>query len=148
MGKIHPRRTRQAVHNLMMASSKEDTLPKYENNTLTAKCHCGGITITIPSPPTLVNECQCSICFRYGASWSYYPARDIIITAEADHKTLQYIRDDLNTDRGISFNFCSRCGCMTHWKALVDGDSKEMGINMRMLPIEIWKDVEKEYENP
>lgn len=130
----------------MMSSGQGDELPKYENASLTAKCHCGGITIIIPSPPKLVNECQCSICFRYGACWAYYPTRDVLVTAETDHKGLRYIREDLGSDIGISFNFCSKCGCMTHWKALVDADSKEMGVNMRMLPLKVWKDVEREYE--
>ena len=130
-----------------MPASNEDKLPSYEDTSLIAKCHCGGITIVVPAPPTLINECQCSLCFRYGANWAYYPAQEVLVTAEADRKHMEYVRDDAGCSRDIVFSFCSNCGCLTHWKSVVGGNSKKMGVNVRMLPVEVTKDVKRQYGN-
>lgn len=105
---------------------------------LTATCHCGRISVEMPSHPTKVNECQCTICYRYGALWSYFPQDDVNIYVNIptpaspseginkpqestdssqgadNHSGLRsYVRSD--GDGPIGFFFCEHCGCMTHW---------------------------------
>jgi hypothetical protein len=122
---------------------------------LTATCHCGSITITIPTPPAYINECQCSICYRYGAGWAYYPREEVKISAIAssgvdkpnDQLIQSYVRTDEDGDGGISFNWCGHCGCMTHWastgKVNYNRPVEKMGVNTRMLPKETLKGVER-----
>ena len=33
---------------------------------LLATCHCGAINVEVPEAPTIVSDCNCSICRRYG----------------------------------------------------------------------------------
>ncbi|ROW07496.1 hypothetical protein VPNG_07112 [Cytospora leucostoma] len=105
---------------------------------LTATCHCGRISVEMPTHPSKVNECQCTICYRYGALWSYFPQDDVNIyvnitkpaspsegISKAQESTgssqgpdgrsglKSYVRSD--GDGRIGFFFCEHCGCMTHW---------------------------------
>jgi hypothetical protein len=126
---------------------------------LTATCHCGRVSLTLPSPPTKINECRCSICYRYGALWAYYPRDDVVVTvassSDSDYSQdgtglLSYVRED--TDQGakgtIGFYSCKHCGCMTHWWAQPEHvkptpDWSKMGVNTRMLPESLIEGVER-----
>ncbi|KKY30217.1 putative glutathione-dependent formaldehyde-activating gfa [Diaporthe ampelina] len=127
--------------------SDEDKLPPPEPahpSSLSAKCHCGRISVEIPSLPTKMNECRCSICYRYGAQWGYYHYDDVNIvvnvhatrSAAKDHPVQQepppakqvgedvrglqyYVRDDMEGHLG--FYFCGNCGCLTHWAPTEQG---------------------------
>lgn len=127
--------------------SSEDKLPPPEPahpSSLTAKCHCGRINVEIPSLPTKINECRCSICYRYGAQWAYYHFEDVnvIVNVHASRSApkdspihqdtptaregdegrncLQYyVRDD--SDGHLAFYFCGNCGCLTHWAPTEQG---------------------------
>jgi hypothetical protein len=46
-----------------------------------ATCHCGRITIALPRSPEELNECRCSLCYRLGALWAYYPRDEVAVTA-------------------------------------------------------------------
>lgn len=127
--------------------SSDDQLPPPEPphpSSLTAKCHCGRISVEMPSLPVKINECRCSICYRYGAQWAYYRHEDvnIIVNIQASRsapkgplaqqepllpsqdsqeaKGLQnYVRSD--ADGNIGFYFCGHCGCLTHWSPTEKG---------------------------
>ncbi len=92
-----------------------------------AACHCGAVKVTVPSKPQDINECQCTLCRRYGAAWAYYHPSNVSITVSPSTPTRQYVWGD----REIEFHFCSVCGCVTHWKFIVE--SGEMGVNTRMM---------------
>jgi hypothetical protein len=152
----------------------DDQLPPPEPphpDNLTAKCHCGRVNVKIPSLPTKLNECRCSICYRYGAVWAYYHPDDvnIIVNAQGSRsapagapaqqepesagkggKGLKYyVRDDSNGYLG--FYFCGNCGCLTHWAATEQGRAflgwqgkpMKLGVNSRMLPLNVLEGVEK-----
>ncbi|POS73941.1 hypothetical protein DHEL01_v207661 [Diaporthe helianthi] len=149
----------------------DDQLPAPEPahpDSLTTKCHCGRVSVEIPSLPAKLNECRCSICYRYGAEWAYYHPDDvnIIVNAQGSRKALggkparkepetvgeeakglrYYARDD--SDGNFGFFFCGNCGCLTHWAATEQGrDSlgkpKKLGVNSRMLPLTLLDGVEK-----
>lgn len=94
-------------------------------------CHCGAVTIEVPSLPESLNDCNCSICRRYGTLWAYYTPQEVRIDygqAEPD----RYIWGD----RMLYFNRCKGCGCVTHWSD-VEGTRNRMGVNARMLPVEL-----------
>lgn len=111
------------------------------NAPLVASCHCGRVTLELPSAPTKINECHCSVCYKYGALWVYYPRKDVMVTVAATEKDAslkEYVRDDLK-ESGIAFCRCGHCGCMTHWWAVGKRTHtvKKMGVNARMLPEEV-----------
>ena len=51
-------------------------MPREQNDPnappVTSSCHCGSIRVTFPKPTQPLNECHCSICYRYGCMWAYY----------------------------------------------------------------------------
>ena len=48
-----------------------------------AACHRGANTLVLAAEPIEVNECNCSICRRYGVLWAYYAIGDVTPTAGA-----------------------------------------------------------------
>jgi hypothetical protein len=109
------------------------------SSAITATCHCGAITITAPRKPTKINECQCTICRRYGAAWGYYNTKEVTIEKKKGSSTGEYMWGD----KGHGFHFCNTCGCMTHWypaaSRKVPPEGLKMGINTRMMnPADLW----------
>ncbi|KAI1335237.1 Mss4-like protein [Xylariaceae sp. FL0016] len=116
--------------------------PSSAVKSVTAECHCGHVTIEIPSPPTSLNECRCSVCFKYGALWAYYTRKEVMVAVAATDKNVglrRYARDDehFGEDSAATMEFChcSLCGCVTHWWGVGEraGDERKMGVNCRML---------------
>ena len=102
-------------------------------DTLTAVCHCGRVRIQLPSKPTRLLECHCTVCYKYGALWAYFPRNEPVIKIADDATLVPYIRED--TAGNISFNRCSYCGCMVCWlgEKGFSGPTHKMGVNCRML---------------
>lgn len=107
-----------------------------EKNQLTGHCHCGNVTITLPSKPEKVTICNCSLCRRVGAVWAYYKVGTVKIDGHPEH-TEGYVQGDkvLTTCR------CKTCGIVTHWEPI--GESDRMAANLRNFPIEIMEGVVK-----
>ncbi|MCZ2495310.1 GFA family protein [Xylophilus sp. Kf1] len=89
-------------------------------------CHCGAIVIEIPFAPDHLTNCNCSICWRYGALWAYFVSGSVNIrcTASATEEYGWGIRD-------LRFFRCRTCGVVTHWEKAQTSDSSLLGINMR-----------------
>ena len=123
-------------------TSSADKLPQSasaDSTSHVASCHCGRVTLHVPSLPAKLNECRCTVCYKYGGLWAYYPRGDVVLTvAASDDKAglASYIRRDFEGAGGQEFARCGHCGCMTHWWDLPpnDGGDREMGVNLRMLP--------------
>jgi hypothetical protein len=96
-----------------------------------ASCHCGAVRFAVESAPDEVNDCNCSICRRYGALWAYYKSSEVRFAAE-NQATDVYMWGA----RELEFQRCRTCGCVTHW-APVDGSSQRMGVNARLMPPEV-----------
>jgi len=129
-------------------ASTQDALPASstpQNDVIIASCHCGRTELELPSKPTKLNECQCSVCYKYGAMWGYYTRGDVTVTTTVGTKLDKYVRDDEGADGDISFNRCGHCGCMTHWWGTdpYDGDDHQMGVNCRLLPMSAIEGVER-----
>ncbi|KAI0471649.1 Mss4-like protein [Xylariaceae sp. FL0804] len=146
-------------------TSSADELPApkpagEQQQKLTASCHCGLLTLELPEPPTSLNECRCSLCWKYGALWAYYLRRKVTVTVAATTTTdppgqqqggrTAYVRSDGAGSGQGSFHFCSRCGCVTHWWGCgldggsnPGGDDEVMGVNARMLPERALEGVER-----
>ncbi len=89
----------------------------------------------MPSRPTTLNDCQCTVCYKYGALWAYFPRNTVTVIApgEGSEGLQTYVRDDAKGS--ISFNRCAHCGCMTHWWGLDTRSAEDyrMGVNFRMM---------------
>ena len=96
-----------------------------------ASCHCGAVRMDVATDPAEVTDCNCSICRRYGALWAYYAPRQVTFSPP-DPPTAVY----LCNDRRLEFHRCRTCGCVTHWAA-IDETVDRMGVNARLLPLEI-----------
>lgn len=92
-------------------------------------CHCGRVTVEVPTAPATVTFCNCSICRKLGTLWGYYAPADVRITGE----TATYRRGD----KTIDFHHCPVCGIATHWSPLPGREGNRMGINARLLPDDI-----------
>lgn len=95
-----------------------------------ASCHCGAIRFAVASVPSDVNDCNCSICRRYGTLWAYYPPSRVLF-AQGNGPTDIYMWGS----RDLEFHRCRACGCVTHW-ASVDPTYDRMGVNARLMPPE------------
>lgn len=118
---------------VMMTSVNHD--PQCE-----ASCHCGAVKLILPEIPKILNECRCSLCFKYGALWAYPPRNKVSIINNSASSTV-----DVNYycwgDRNTNFYRCNQCGCVTHWLSVkrLDDDKSTglMGVNCRMLKSEV-----------
>jgi hypothetical protein len=96
-----------------------------------SSCHCGAVKLEVSDAPQVVTECNCSICWRYGALWAYYPPERVRIIA-AKSATEFYLWGH----KSIKFHRCQNCGCVTHWAA-VDQPADRMGVNARLMPSDV-----------
>ena len=94
---------------------------------LSASCHCGAITLTVPRAPRQLTDCNCSICRRYGALWAYY-SRSQVQVAAAPKAMEAYSWGH----KQLKFQRCARCGCITHYVRPKRGADQRMGVNARM----------------
>ena len=93
---------------------------------LRGTCHCGAVTVELPSAPEKATDCNCSICRRLGALWAYYEFGTVRITGHPEN-TQQYIQGD----RTLSTVRCATCGCVTHWEPVPPEPGKHHGVNLR-----------------
>lgn len=99
-----------------------------------AVCHCRAASIGVPSAPTEVTECNCSICRRIGARWAYYSPKEVKLPDLAS--TRPYVWGD----RMLAFHRCRTCGVVTHWQSL-DGARDRMAINARLIDELDWNTI-------
>ena len=89
---------------------------------LKGTCLCGAVTWEFESQPDGATACNCTACRRYGALWIYgHEGHDVRVAGA----TQPFVRG-----KALSFNFCPRCGCVTHWQP-IGRASNRMGVNFR-----------------
>lgn len=49
--------------------------PPRPETSLVTSCHCQRIQVRLPSTPKILNECRCTVCYKYGALWASTRAR-------------------------------------------------------------------------
>lgn len=134
----------------------------------TGACHCGRVRITIPSTPAYLNECQCTLCFKFGARWCYFPKDVVDLEITLDGNTTKYSLSDpaaasstplpgldlyIRNDVGYktepshtAFNRCGNCGGVAFWIATIDWAANKpdarTGINSQLFKHEDLEGVE------
>ena len=95
---------------------------------LHASCHCGAVRLQIARKPRRLIDCNCSICRRYGALWTYYTKKTLRIIREPD-AVFAYVWGHGT----IAFYHCKSCGCLTHWEKVRKSANSRIGMNARMM---------------
>jgi hypothetical protein len=90
-----------------------------------ATCHCGAIKLSVPTAPTELTSCNCSICRRLGGLWAYYDPAEVLIAGA----TVSYIWGD----KMLAIHHCQTCGCTTHWLPIGETRKDRMGVNTRLM---------------
>jgi hypothetical protein len=93
---------------------------------LKGTCHCGAVTVELPSAPDKATSCNCSMCRRIAGVWAYYPFGTVRITGHPEN-TQEYVQGD-KTLRTIR---CATCGCVTHWEPVNREAGARHGVNLR-----------------
>ncbi|TCM39404.1 GFA family protein [Novosphingobium sp. ST904] len=91
-------------------------------------CHCGAVTVELTGDPHDVCDCNCSVCRRLGALWSYHSLSKVRI----EGALTGYRRGE----EVLTFWHCPQCGCTTHWSP-IDLAKDRMGVNMRLFAPEL-----------
>jgi hypothetical protein len=89
-------------------------------------CHCGTVSWRYDGIPEGATACNCTACRRYGALWIYgYEGENVHLSGP----THAYVRGD-----SLAFHFCTRCACVTAWRALSFGENgkRRMAVNVRL----------------
>jgi hypothetical protein len=73
-------------------------------------CLCGQVRIEVAKRPDFINECNCTLCHKSGARWSYFHPSEVRI----EGATRDYSREDKD-DPTAEIHFCGRCGSTTHF---------------------------------
>lgn len=95
-------------------------------------CHCGSIRITVNDDPVDASECNCSICRRTGALWTYASPNKVKVSGDG----IGYVQGD----KSLTLFHCNTCGVITHWTA-IDPDYDRMGINLRLFEPSLWTEL-------
>ena len=96
-------------------------------------CHCGATRFEIAAAPEQVTSCTCTLCFKRGALWAYYPPDQVKLETPSTTATYRW------RTKTVKHHFCPHCGCSTYsespdWsKGEPDFDHPRIGINARLL---------------
>ena len=79
-----------------------------ETKNYTGGCHCGEVRFEVTADISSVVACNCSICQKRGALWSFVPADNFALRAGAED-----LRDYQFGKKSIHHLFCAQCGVAT-----------------------------------
>ncbi|MFZ6863500.1 GFA family protein [Undibacterium sp. Ji67W] len=99
---------------------------------LHGSCHCGAVSLTLPSMPETAVRCNCSLCRRLGGLWAYFPFGSVIISGHPA-QTADYVWGD-KTLRTIR---CKICGCVTHWEPINGEPGARHGVNLNNFSLQL-----------
>ena len=92
-------------------------------------CLCGQIRLQTGKRPEYVNECNCTLCRKTGARWSYFHPSEVTV----EGVTGSFSRTDKD-DPNAEVHFCPSCGATTHFVLTESAQAKHgntlMGVNM------------------
>lgn len=96
---------------------------------LTLSCLCGRVRIDLAGRPDFIHACNCTLCSKSGARWSYFPPESLTVTGQ----TGRYRREDKD-DPAAEIHFCMTCGSTTHFRltesAVARHGDVQAGVNM------------------
>ncbi|MHA6766088.1 GFA family protein [Sphingobium ummariense] len=99
-------------------------------------CHCGTIRVAIEDDPVDAGECNCSICRRTGALWTYRSPSQVKVAGMG----VGYVQGDAT----LTLWHCATCGVTTHWSPH-DPTYDRMGINLRLFDPALWNGLPRRF---
>jgi hypothetical protein len=99
-----------------------------EPKTYTGGCHCGEVRFAVTADISKVITCNCSICQKRGALWSFVPASSFALRAGADD-----LRDYQFGKKVLHHLFCAQCGVGSFSRGTMPDGSEMVAINVRCL---------------
>ena len=99
-----------------------------EPSTYTGGCHCGNVRYEVTAALDLVLDCNCSMCQKRGALWTYVGPDDFKLLKGGDALT-----DYQFNTRRIHHAFCATCGVASFARGSDAEGNEGVGINVRCL---------------
>jgi hypothetical protein len=108
--------------------SKAEEQAMAELQTYRGGCHCGWVRYEVETDLGMVLDCNCSICHKRGALWTYVGAEQFkLLSGEDALADYQFNR------KVIRHFFCRHCGVGSYSEGQSEDGSKGYGINVRCL---------------
>lgn len=99
-----------------------------ELKALEGGCHCGRVRYRIDTALSQVSECNCSICSKRGALWTFVAATQFKLLRSDDALT-----DYQFASRKIHHLFCGSCGVGSYSRGIAPNGEDTFAINVRCL---------------
>jgi hypothetical protein len=96
--------------------------------TYTGGCHCGEVRYETTTDLATVMSCNCSICTKRGALWTFVKAEQFALRSGEDSLT-----DYQFNKKVIHHLFCSVCGIESFARGQAPDGSDTVAINVRCL---------------
>ena len=111
---------------------------------MTLECLCGQVSITFDNRPDFVHECNCTLCRKSGAQWSYVAPDAVKVEGE----TSGFRRTDKSAPAAETHS-CRKCGATTHFvlteAVIAEHGNSMMGVNMRLADAADLRGIELRY---
>ena len=99
-----------------------------ETKTYTGGCHCGEVRFEVTTDLGSVTACNCSLCQKRGALWSFVPSEQFGLRAGAeDLKDYQFGKKTLH------HLFCGQCGVGAFSRGKNPKGDEMVAVNVRCL---------------
>jgi hypothetical protein len=96
--------------------------------TYSGGCHCGRVRYQVTTTLEPVLACNCSICQKRGALWTYVaPAQFKLLSGQGELSDYQFNK------KAIHHLFCRNCGIASFATGRGEDGSEGVGINVRCL---------------
>ena len=99
-----------------------------EAKTYEGGCHCGRIRYRIETAMTQAAECNCSICAKRGALWTFVKAPQFALLKGEDALT-----DYQFAKKKIHHLFCESCGVGSFSRGIAPNGEELFAVNVRCL---------------
>src|SRR5262245_50737357 len=99
-----------------------------EFKTYTGGCHCGQVRFDVTADLAQVMDCNCSICRKRGALWSFVPAEKFALRAGSETLT-----DYQFGKCTIHHLFCAQCGVGAFSQGAAPDGKDVVAVNVRCL---------------
>ncbi len=99
-----------------------------ETKSYRGSCHCGAVSFEATAALDPVIDCNCSICRKRGALWTFIPAAQFKLLSGEDALT-----DYQFNKRVIHHLFCNKCGVASFARGRGPDGNESVAINVRCL---------------
>jgi hypothetical protein len=96
--------------------------------TYTGGCHCGEVRFEVTTDLGKVMACNCSICQKRGALWSFVPAESFALRAGAEA-----LKDYQFGKKSLHHLFCPHCGVGAFSRGTTPQGDEMVAVNVRCL---------------